>query len=112
IMQRIASDGRKWLTQPVPQRLAFNTKSLTRKVQLLLDDIAYFYAYEGVACVVFKHGGSLVIAHKLTEIERRLPPHFVRIHKSFVANMQEVQSYTKAKEPYIEFNPQNVSFLQ
>lgn len=67
---------------------------------IVLDDLLFI---ESLADYVKIHisgrpgrrGGELITKQKISHLEKQLPRHFVRIHRSFIVNSQKVESHTK-----------------
>ncbi|MEQ9298028.1 MAG: LytTR family DNA-binding domain-containing protein [Cyclobacteriaceae bacterium] len=69
-------------------------KSERKNHTITLSDVLYI---ESLADYVKLHlsGRSLVTKEKISHFERELPEHFVRIHRSFLINIHQVESFTK-----------------
>lgn len=58
--------------------------------QVRFDDIQYVEAC-GNYCVVFTAKGQIIAGEKISELEKRLPQSFVRIHKSYMVATRKIQ---------------------
>lgn len=65
-----------------------------RNYRVLPDDIYYIEALGNYVTYYMKGDKRLISYSSLKEVERQLPPHFERIHKSFIVNKRHVLSYS------------------
>jgi DNA-binding LytR/AlgR family response regulator len=81
---------------PVDHQAANSTDSIFIKVKDRLmkfkfDDIQYFEAYDNYA-FLYTHDKKHILSSNLKQIEERLTgPQFLRIHRSFIVNLEKVE---------------------
>ena len=61
--------------------------------RLPLGDAECIYTVDGKTYVVGKHGEHFRMKEKLCEIEEKLPPFFIRINKSAIANEKRLERF-------------------
>lgn len=78
------------------QRLAIHTIEGIEMVGL--DDIVFVEANGNYTAFKLKNGAKVTASRKLKDIEEQLPANeFIRIHNSYVVNMQYVQKYFRGR---------------
>ncbi|MBN2635964.1 MAG: response regulator transcription factor [Prolixibacteraceae bacterium] len=70
-----------------------------------LEDVSYFKADEKYVTLVTKHAKSFILDSSLKKLEDKLPPSFLRVHKSFIV------SKNLLKEVHKHFNNRFVLIL-
>ncbi|MDF9798470.1 DNA-binding LytR/AlgR family response regulator [Catalinimonas alkaloidigena] len=69
------------------------------KILLLsLDKIASFYARNNYVYAYTDEAKEYLVEHTLSALEEKLPPQFVRVHRSSIINEDYVQSIERGKE--------------
>lgn len=57
-----------------------------------LEEVLYFEAYDNYAFCHDKEGRRILCNYSLRTLEERLPRHFVRVHRKYLANTQKIQA--------------------
>jgi DNA-binding LytR/AlgR family response regulator len=68
-------------------------RSDRKTVKLVLAEVYYIESMSDYL-KIYTCNGLLLTKKKISIIEQKLPPHFLRIHRSFILNIQHLQSYT------------------
>jgi len=59
------------------------------------EDILWIKADGSYSCIHFKDGNKMMVSINLTNIIKDLPPEkFMRIHRSYIVNIRNVESFT------------------
>ncbi|NNF36747.1 MAG: response regulator transcription factor [Saprospiraceae bacterium] len=83
------------------QRIPFSVQSGIEFV--VLDDIIYVSGENNYSLIHFVDGKKLMVSKTLSTVEKMLSDHtFLRIHKSYILNLQHIVRYVKAEGGYIE----------
>lgn len=70
-------------------------KTEHRVVRVAIDDIRYIEGMSEYLKVHISGQRPVVMLLSMKKMEERLPPHFVRIHRSYIVNMNQVCEVTK-----------------
>jgi len=80
------------LTAKVPENPEFIfIKDGTRKVKIIFDELLFLKSEGNYISFVTRDKTTLSLMTS-REIEDKLPPHFIRVHRSYIVNMQKVDS--------------------
>jgi diguanylate cyclase len=89
-----ASPVESIVTTP-PQRLPYEREGRTHLVPV--DRVAALHA-EGHYTTAYLDAGPVFCPWSITEAEGRLPPGFLRVHRSWIVNIARVSAYEKARD--------------
>lgn len=67
-----------------------------RVIFIRLEEVSYFKADEKYISIITKHSKEYLMDSSLKKLEEKLPPYFVRVHKSFIINkklLKEIRKY-------------------
>lgn len=67
-----------------------------RVIFIRLDEVSYLQADEKYVTIVTKHAKSYILNSSLKKMEKKLPAHFIRVHKSYLINknlIKEIKKY-------------------
>lgn len=84
-------EEKRTANRPIEEPLEI--RSDKRFYKVLPSDILYLEGLGNYITIYLKNGKSLISYLTLKEAESMLNPNFKRIHKSFVINTQEIDSY-------------------
>jgi len=78
----------------------------TEEIRLVdLDSILYLEAHRNYTMLYLTENKKLVATKNLSEMEQQLPENnFMRVHKSFVVNLNHVEAYRKGRGGYLILN--------
>jgi NO-binding membrane sensor protein with MHYT domain len=82
------------VTAPL-QRLPYEREGRTHLVPM--DRVAALHA-EGHYTTAYLDGGPVFCPWSITQAEDRLPPGFLRVHRSWIVNIARVSAYEKARD--------------
>lgn len=68
-----------------------------KNIVIPLDHVAYFKAADIYVEAHMKDGGSELLNKTMDRLERILPSRFFRIHRSYIVDIAEIQSYTSVQ---------------
>ena len=71
-----------------------STRKGDKNVVIPLDHVAYFRAADIYVEAHLKKGGSELLSKTMDRLEHILPDRFFRIHRSYIVDISEIQSYT------------------
>lgn len=66
-----------------------------RVIFIRLDEVSYFKADEKYVSITTKHAKSYILDSSLKKLEDKLPPHFIRVHKSYIVNKNLLKEIRK-----------------
>lgn len=81
--------------QPAPQATALPIKYGQKILLVRYSDIAYAEACDGYVSLFTNEGKEYVCDYSLSELETKLPPHFLRVQKSFIVNTKKIDEIHK-----------------
>ncbi|MFT4204291.1 MAG: LytTR family DNA-binding domain-containing protein [Chitinophagaceae bacterium] len=61
------------------------------RIKIDTDKIVQVEAQEHYSVLTYEDGKSITVWLSISEMERRLPEHFLRVQRSFIANMEKVE---------------------
>ena len=91
--------------RPKQEMLSISVKSGDRILLLRLEETSHFEAEDKYTFLVANDGKKYLTDYTLTLLEEKLPPHFLRISRSFIVNSRLVREIQK------HFNGKFVVFL-
>ena len=69
---------------------------------ILIDTIMYCESDDNYTKVILKNTKKIVVSRTLKEIEEMLEDHsFVRVHRSYLVNINEIEKYIKGEGGYL-----------
>lgn len=72
-------------------------KSEKRMVKVFLHEIQYIESLRNYVSIYMENGQEIVTLNTISNIEEKLPESsFLRIHRSFIASIHKIQSYTSS----------------
>ncbi|WP_321278932.1 LytTR family DNA-binding domain-containing protein [Marinifilum fragile] len=72
-------------------------KSEKRMVKVFLHEIQYIESLRNYVSIYMENGQEIVTLNTISNIEEKLPESsFLRIHRSFIASINKIQSYTSS----------------
>lgn len=79
-------------------------------VFLKIDDIAYAEANGAYTIVYFLNGKKMIVCKNMKSFSERLPEsEFIRVHKSYIININSIDKYVKSDGGYLILeNGQNI----
>ncbi|MBO9561500.1 MAG: response regulator transcription factor [Niastella sp.] len=80
--------------QPAITAASFLLKSGGKTYQLIADQIVYIESVRDYVQFYFDNGKKLLLKYKIGDLETELPPHFIRVHKSFIVHKGKVTAFT------------------
>lgn len=88
--------------EKVYNKLIENKKNISVKFdkeikRISKDDIIYVDSYARIINFHLKDNSIIKSYNKMSELENNLPNNFLRIHKSYIINMDKVKSYSKSE---------------
>lgn len=66
-----------------------------RVIFVRLDEVSYFKADEKYVSLISKHAKAYILDSSLKKLENKLPPYFIRVHKSFIVNKNLLKEVRK-----------------
>jgi len=92
--EQIESTGSKLIVQPSVETKDHLFVNVSRKYQRInFDDILYLESLREYVRI-FTSETSYMTKSSMTEIEKQMPKSFLRIHRSFMVNVDKVTAYT------------------
>ncbi|MBX2874448.1 MAG: LytTR family DNA-binding domain-containing protein [Saprospiraceae bacterium] len=64
-----------------------------KRIKVWFQDVEYIESLKDYIRI-HHASGSITTKEKISEFERKLPPFFLRIHRSFIVNTQKITAYT------------------
>ena len=64
--------------------------------KVIYEDINHLESLSDYVKIFTATGKPILTKEKISNIEKRLPPFFLRIHRSYIVNTNKVESFTKA----------------
>ncbi|WP_224996416.1 LytTR family DNA-binding domain-containing protein [Cesiribacter sp. SM1] len=89
--QRVSLPGIKEDEPTTPEHLFIRADRKT--VKLVLEEVRYIESMSDYLKIHTREG-MLLTKEKISNIEQKLPSHFLRIHRSFILNTQHLQAFT------------------
>jgi len=80
LIDQLARESKKSETTTIPVKVG------DRVIFVRLDEVAYFTADEKYVSIVTKQSKSYILDSSLKKLEDKLPPYFIRVHKSYIVN--------------------------
>lgn len=72
-------------------------KSEKRMVKVFLHEIEYIESLRNYVSIYMENGQEIITLNTISNIEEKLPESsFLRIHRSFIASINKIQSYTSS----------------
>ncbi len=69
---------------------------------ILIDSILYCESDDNYTTLILKTNKRLMVSRTLKEIEEMLEDHsFVRVHRSYLVNINEIEKYVKGEGGYL-----------
>ena len=78
----------------VKKMTSITIKKSDKIIFVKLEDVSYFEAEEKYVLVHTDNGKEL-IEQSLTKLESKLPPHFIRVHRSYIINTNYIKDFQK-----------------
>ena len=73
-------------------RLKYLSIAREGRVSLIpIDNVTYIEAFDKQAKIFSKNGGMEICNKMLQNLEKILPSHYVRVHRSYIANLKEIR---------------------
>lgn len=82
---------KKSTSEAVPEARFLAIQKKGRYLMLPIDDLRYIKGANNYAELYFKDGSKEIHSKNLEKLAQLLPPHFDRIHKSYIINNQEIE---------------------
>ena len=81
--------------QTTRQRGYLLVRSDRKMAKVLYEDISHLESLGDYVKIYAASREPVITKEKISKLEQRLPSHFLRIHRSFIVNTDQVQSYSK-----------------
>lgn len=99
VFERFFRSIEKFIAQQKPKNIVDENKAIyiqikKKNVKVVLKDILYIESLKDYI-KIHLNNQQLVFKHGITAFERKLNPHFLRIHRSYIVNSEKVTAYTK-----------------
>lgn len=94
------------LLKKEPEFTSITVTTGDRIIPISLDRVVYFHAEDKYVFLHDKDGKKHIIDYSLTNLEKRLPGHFSRIHRSYIINRDYVEEIRKTFNGRFQFRMQ------
>lgn len=64
-----------------------------KRIKVLFQEVEYIESLKDYIRI-HQASGSITTKEKISEFEQKLPPYFLRIHRSFIVNTKQITAYT------------------
>jgi len=66
------------------------------------DEIAYVESMSDYVKIILKGGETVITREKISHLEEKFPEQFLRIHRSYIVNMENMDSFSREFIVYLD----------
>lgn len=94
LMQSQGLSGAVTSQDPKSKTYLFVQKN-KKNIKLYLGDISYIESFKDYINIYFSSSPTLTIKHSISTFQEKLDEKFIRVHKSYIINVDKITAYTK-----------------